>query len=80
MQNVVNLYACITYPNEPSIAMHESMGYKFIGRFHAAGFKMGQWRDVSWFEKQISFPASPAPVIAYPGLDLALITNILKEN
>lgn len=80
LQNVVNLYACITYPNEPSIAMHESMGYKFIGRFHSAGFKMGEWHDVIWMEKQISFPASPAPVIAYPELDLALITNILKEN
>ena len=80
LQNVVNLYACITYPNEQSIAMHESMGYKFIGRFHAAGFKMGQWRDVSWFEKRIGSWDSPEPVIPYPMIDQKSIDDILSSN
>ena len=80
LQNVVNLYACITYPNEQSIAMHESMGYKFIGRFHAAGFKMGEWHDVIWLEKQISFPEKPLPVIPYPELDTNAVNQIFEKT
>ena len=80
LQNVVNLYACITYPNTRSAAMHESFGFKYIGRFHTAGFKFGKWRDVSWFEKQISFPAAPETVIPYPLLDESKINEILKSH
>ncbi len=80
LQNVVNLYACITYPNEQSVAMHEAMGYKFVGRFHSAGFKMGEWHDVTWFEKQITFTEKPLPVIPYPQLDEDKIDVILQKN
>ena len=80
LQNVVNLYACITCPNDQSVAMHEAFGFKYIGRFHSAGFKMGEWHDVSWFEKQISFPENPLPVIPYPCLDENKIEAILTNN
>lgn len=80
LQGVVNLYACITYPNTYSVAMHESFGFSYIGRFHMAGYKFGQWRDVSWFEKQISFPENPLPVIPFPRLDKNKIDAILTAN
>ena len=80
LQGVVNLYACITYPNTYSVAMHEAFGFDYIGRFHSAGFKFGVWRDVSWFEKQISFPSEPAPVIPYPELNENEINFILRNN
>lgn len=80
LQNVVNLYACITYPNERSISMHESMGYKLIGRFHSAGFKLGEWHDVVWMEKQISFPEKPLPVIPYPELDTNAVNQIFEKT
>ena len=80
LQGVVNLYACITYPNTYSVAMHEAFGFKYIGRFHSAGFKFGIWRDVSWFEKQIGFPSEPSPVIPYPALNENEINFILRNN
>lgn len=80
LQNVVNLYACITYPNPRSVAMHESMGFEYIGRFHSAGFKFGKWRDVSWFGKQINNPPEPLPVIPFPMLKNNDIDEILKNN
>ena len=80
LQGVVNLYACITYPNTYSVAMHEAFGFDYIGRFHSAGFKFGIWRDVSWFEKQISFPDEPTPVIPYPALNDNEIKFILRNN
>ena len=80
LQNVVNLYACITYPNTHSAAMHEAFGFKYIGKFHSAGFKFGKWRDVSWFEKQINCPPEPMPIIPYPQLDEGKVEAILKNN
>lgn len=80
LQNVVNLYACITYPNEHSVAMHKAFGFEYIGRFHSAGFKFGTWRDVSWFEKQITFPDVPMAVVPYPQLDEKLVNAILKKH
>ena len=80
LQNVVNLYACITYPNMYSVAMHEAFGFEYIGRFHLAGYKFDKWRDVSWFEKRIGSPDAPKPVIPYPMLDQDKIASILEAN
>lgn len=79
LQHVVNLYACVTYPNERSISMHESLGYNFVGKFHAAGFKNGEWHDVCWLEKQIISTSSPLPIIPYPLLDNDSINKILMN-
>lgn len=42
--------AGITLPNAASIALHERMRYTPVGVYHAVGFKLGQWRDVAWYE------------------------------
>jgi phosphinothricin acetyltransferase len=79
-QNVVNMYACITYPNPKSIRMHEAMGFRHAGKFCGAGFKMGKWHDVCWLEKRIGFPSEPQPVIPYPCLDEDIVNEILRNN
>ena len=48
-----NAYAGITLPNSPSLAFHKSLGFTPVGTFHRAGWKFGQWRDVSWWEKAL---------------------------
>ena len=80
LQGVANLYACITYPNTYSVAMHEAFGFSYIGRFHLAGYKFGKWRDVSWFEKRIGTLDEPIPVIPYPMLNENEINFILRNN
>jgi phosphinothricin acetyltransferase len=80
IQNVANTYACITHPNPHSVTMHEAMGFKYIGRFHRAGFKMGQWHDVLWFEKQINDLSEPLTLIPYPNVDDKIINKILNED
>lgn len=52
-QNVQNLYACVTLPNEPSERLHRALGFALVGRFHQTGYKFGKWHDVGWFEKKI---------------------------
>ena len=57
---VLNLYACIGYPDEEdeyltrnSAEFHAHLGFSEIGRFHQCGYKFGKWYDMIWMEKII---------------------------
>ncbi|WP_122644789.1 GNAT family N-acetyltransferase [Luxibacter massiliensis] len=63
-QNILNLNACIAYPNPESIAFHEKMGYKVAAHFHKCGYKHGVWYDMVWMEKFLGeHPEEPQDVI-----------------
>lgn len=64
-QNITNLNACITYPNDASIAFHEKNGYVKNAHFHKCGFKLGKWLDMIWMEKCIA-EHSPQPEKVIP--------------
>jgi phosphinothricin acetyltransferase len=51
-------FAGIALPNDASIALHESMGFEPLGVYRKVGFKLGAWRDVGWWQKQLSQPTS----------------------
>ena len=79
----VNLYGCITIPNEASIRLHQKLGYKPIGIFHNSGYKDGCWHDVLWMEKNIQPWLPPKPIIPFPALNSQALTAILikyKKN
>lgn len=65
-QGITNAYACITFPNAPSITFHESLGFKTIGHFSRCGHKGGQWWDMVWMEKFLAAhelpPRPPRPI------------------
>jgi phosphinothricin acetyltransferase len=44
------LMSVITVPNEKSVALHESFGFKKVAQFCEVGFKMNQWLDVGYWE------------------------------
>lgn len=57
---IVNLYACITYPNiedeyssKNSAQFHEHLGFTLCGTFHNCGYKFGRWYNMIWMEKII---------------------------
>ena len=59
-QGILNLYACIGYPDVPdeyldynSAQFHEHMGYTKVGTFHRCGYKFGRWYSMIWMEKMI---------------------------
>lgn len=70
LQNVINLNACIAYPDpedeyltKNSARFHEHMGYRHVGRFHKCGYKFGRWYDIVWMEKCIStHPRRPSEI------------------
>lgn len=68
-QNIVNLCACIAFPNPGSIAFHEAHGYHTVAHFHKAGYKGRKWYDMVWMEKTLNEHAPvPEPFIPFPEL------------
>ncbi len=59
-QGYVMAYAGITVPNDASIGLHESFGFRCVAVFEREGYKLGQWRNVGWWELALS-PACAAP-------------------
>ena len=59
-QNIINLYACIGYPEVEdehltmnSVEFHKHLGYKTVGCFKKCGRKFDTWYDMVWMEKII---------------------------
>lgn len=45
-----NVISIITGGNTASIALHEKLGFQFVGRLHEAGEKFGKRLDVNFYE------------------------------
>lgn len=67
------LYAGIALPNAPSVALHERMGFTHVGTYERAGWKLGQWHPVGWWQLLLDAPegepAPPVPVRELAGTD-----------
>jgi L-amino acid N-acyltransferase YncA len=60
-QGFVNVYAGITLPNPPSVALHEAIGMRRIGVYERVGFKLGAWHDVAWYGLRLTDPEGVPP-------------------
>ena len=61
-QGFRSAYAGIALPNDASVRLHESVGFRPIGVYRGVGFKKGAWRDVGWWGVPLGAPESnPAP-------------------
>jgi L-amino acid N-acyltransferase YncA len=52
-------YAGITLPNPASVAIHERLGFEPVGVFRGAGFKLGRWHDVGFWQLALQEAAGP---------------------
>jgi L-amino acid N-acyltransferase YncA len=52
-------YAGITLPNPASVATHERLGFAPVGVFKGAGFKLGTWHDVGFWQLALQEAAVP---------------------
>lgn len=41
---------CLALPNDPSIRLHEKLGFRKVGHMSEAGWKFGAWVDVGFWE------------------------------
>ena len=80
LQNIKNLYSCITGDNVHSIEMHRSMGYELIGTVPKAGFKHDRWLDVVWMAKTIGEKENaPLPFVPFAEVDASKIAEVLGK-
>ena len=80
LQNIKNLYSCITGDNTHSIEMHRSMGYELIGTFPKAGFKHDRWLDVVWMAKVIGGKENaPLALVPFSEVEASAVEKVLEE-
>lgn len=85
-QNIINLNACIGYPEKEdkyltknSKQFHEHLGYAFVGEFHKCGYKFERWYNMIWMEKILmDHPKTPLEVIPFSQLDENIIKSCLN--
>jgi phosphinothricin acetyltransferase len=55
--------AVIALPNDASVALHQSLGFEHAGTLKNLGYKLGAWRDVSFWQRAQGDPsAAPEPI------------------
>lgn len=70
---VLNLYACIAYPEIDdeyltinSTDFHEHFGFRKAGEFHQCSYKFGRWYHMIWMEKLIGSHEEKQPPVSLP--------------
>lgn len=49
----------VTLPNDPSEALHRSLGFEPVGTYRRIGWKHDAWRDVRWFQRPLGGHGPP---------------------
>ncbi len=81
LQNIQNVYAGITSPNENSERLHEYFGFKKLGEYHNTGYKCGAWHTVAWFEKTLGdYTLDPGPFVSIKEFDKRMLGKILDRH
>ena len=57
----------ITLPNDPSIALHLSLGFTHVGTVLDAGFKHSSWHAVAFYQRMLGTVSTPATPLATRG-------------
>jgi L-amino acid N-acyltransferase YncA len=64
IQGFTTVYAVINLPNDPSVALHESIGFTHFATYEKVGYKLGRWKNVGWWQLQLNeyLQEPPAPI------------------
>ncbi|EGP67149.1 putative phosphinothricin N-acetyltransferase [Streptococcus sp. oral taxon 056 str. F0418] len=49
----IHFLACISLPNEASLALHRKRGYQQVAHFPKIGYKFDRWHDIVWLQKSL---------------------------
>jgi L-amino acid N-acyltransferase YncA len=58
-----SVFAGITIPNEASVRLHESFGFRQAALYEKVGYKMGAWHDVGWWQLELGEKTNPPPTL-----------------
>ena len=49
----MHFLACISLPNQDSLAFHAKRGYQQVAHFPKIGYKFERWHDIVWLQKSL---------------------------
>ena len=79
MQGIHIAFGKVTSPNEPSEALHRSMGFDTLAVFEKVGYKNGAWHAVTWFARTLhDFEDCPQAPTGFRDLNSAEVQKILN--
>lgn len=61
-------FAGIALPNDASVALHESVGFTYLGTYRDVGYKLGAWHDVGWWQRTLRPATAPHEPIPFASL------------
>lgn len=50
----VTAIASISLPNRASVALHESLGFVLAGTIRGPGYKLGEWVDIGYWQRDLA--------------------------
>jgi L-amino acid N-acyltransferase YncA len=53
-----NALAGIALPNDASVRLFESFGFRRVALYERIGYKLGRWHDVGWWQLRLDDPQS----------------------
>lgn len=59
----MHFLACISLPNEASLALHRKRGYQQVAHFPKIGYKFERWHDIVWLQKSLDKQAAPIKLL-----------------
>jgi L-amino acid N-acyltransferase YncA len=66
---VCTLFGGTTLPNAASEGIYLKSGFERVGVWRNAGYKLGRWHDVGWFQRSIrDVDAEPPPFVPFSEL------------
>ncbi|WP_260599806.1 GNAT family N-acetyltransferase [Sphingomonas endolithica] len=71
-QGFTQAIGVIALPNEGSIALHESVGFRRAGVYREVGYKNGRWIDVGFWQAQLNRSTTP-PTEPKPFSEVGLV-------
>jgi phosphinothricin acetyltransferase len=81
LQGYYNVYAGICLPNEASVGIHESFGFRKMAHYTRVGYKAGHWLDTGWWELSLKeHDAVPGEPIPFSKLNEEELNKILSES
>jgi L-amino acid N-acyltransferase YncA len=79
-QGFRSAFAGIVLPNDPSVGLHEAVGFEPLGVYREVGHKLGAWRDVGWWRLGLADDDQPpAEPLSFGQLRKMSVFNALLE-
>ena len=78
-QGFTTVYAVINLPNDPSVAMHENMGFRYFATFENVGYKLGKWKNFGWWQLQLNkYKIEPDAPVKFSDLSNELLNELMQ--